>query len=78
MELGGNNDERRLQAGKLPTPANDLKSLNERYEETLAACRFWKYMPKARIREQTFLERVQRQEMLKLVAKLEHLLGRSL
>ena len=59
-------------------PANDLKSLDERYLETLDACRFWKYMPRERIREQSFVERIQRAEMLKIVANLEKMLGRPI
>ncbi len=52
-------------------PANDLKSLDDRFREALNAYHFWKYMPRFRIRAMTFAQRVTLRDMQARVRQFE-------
>ena len=58
-------------------PANDLKSLDERFRASLDSCVFWRGLSrnKTRVRAMTFRQRVRLAEMLAIVAQIESDLG---
>jgi hypothetical protein len=58
-------------------PANDLKSLDERFRASLDSCAFWRALSrnKTRVKAMTFCQRVRLAEMLAIVTQVERDLG---
>jgi hypothetical protein len=55
--------------------ANDSKTLDARFEETLRACSFWKWLPQGRVRAMTTAQRVRLAELRARVRAIELDLG---
>ncbi len=51
--------------------SNDLKSLDERFEELLDAYAFWKFMPSSRIRRMDLAQRIVLRDMRARVSRFE-------